>query len=331
MASNGIIAGYYFDSGGGTHGYLRELDGTATIIDAPDAFQGVGGRTTVLAANSSGTTVGNYLGSDGNLHAFSRSATGQYSLLPGLSYYYFGQNGFPTQASTSVLFPTAINDSGIVAGYFYDPNVGVHSFIVPNQGPYDGQPLNTGGPGSGSASGHGFGSWIQYVSPTGDTVGFYRNDQSGLHGFIHHYLDGTVTVVDAPGYSGTDTAGTIVNWIGSDGTVVGSVFTSQVLHSFVRTPDGKYTIFDPPSAGLMWSAAYSANAAGVIAGNFTDAESIRHGYLRNSDGTFTIIDDPNGSQIPNLAGTDITGFNDAGTIVGIYQDAEGIGHAYIRQ
>ena len=329
MASNGIIAGYYFDSGGGTHGYLRELDGATTIIDSPDAFQGAGGKTTVLAANSFGTTVGNYFGSDGTTHAFSRSPTGQYSLLPGLSYYYFGQNGFPTQASTSVLFPTAINDTGIVAGYFYDPNLGVHSFIVPNQGPYKGQPLNTGGPGSGSASGHGFGSWIQYLSQTGDTVGFYRNDQSGVHGFIHHYPDGTVTVVDAPGYSGTDTTGTAVNWIGSDGTVVGSVFASQVYHSFIRTPDGTYTIFDPP--GSINSGALCANASGIIAGDFTDANFVSHGYLRNPDGTFTIIDDPLAAQIPNLAGTSITGFNDAGVIVGIYKDAHGIGHAYIRQ
>src|SRR5690242_3762090 len=49
IASNGIVAGYLFDSSGGFHGYLRQLDGTITIIDAPDAIQGIGGKTTVLA------------------------------------------------------------------------------------------------------------------------------------------------------------------------------------------------------------------------------------------------------------------------------------------
>ncbi|HET6929678.1 MAG TPA: hypothetical protein VFI45_05110 [Candidatus Acidoferrum sp.] len=331
MASNGIVAGYFFDSNGGSHGYLRQLDGTVTIIDAPDAIQGVGGKTTVLAVNSSGVTVGTYLGNDGNPHAFSRSATGQYSLLPGLTYAYFGQNGLPAQASTSLLFPTAINDNGVIAGYFYDPNLGIHSFIIPSEGIFNGQPLDIGGPGSGSASGQGFGTWIQYVAPTGDAVGSYRRDQSGLHGFIRHYADGTVTVLDAPGYSGTATGGTIANWIAADGTVVGSVVNSTgITHAFVRTPDGTYTIFDPPGP-LTWSTASFINVGGVIAGNFTDANSVQHGYLRNPNQSFTIIDEPDGAQIPNLAGTSITGFNVAGTIVGIYQDTHGVGHAYIRQ
>jgi hypothetical protein len=312
---------------------LRELDGTTSVIDAPDAIQGVGGgATTVLAVNSSSTTVGNYAGNDGNPHAFMRSATGQYSLIPGITYYYFGQNGFPAQASTSLLFPTAINDNGIVVGYFYDPNLGVHSFIIPNQGPNTGFPVNYGGPGSGSASGRGFGSWIQYLSPTGDAVGFYRNDQSGYHGFIRHYADGTLTQLDAPGYTGNPSAGTIATCISTDGTVVGSVFdSSQVTHSFVRAPDGTYTIFDPPGTGLMWSAAFSINSNGVIAGSFTDSNSIGHGYLRNVDGTFTIIDDPNSTQVPILGGTNITGFNDAGVVVGLFWNGKGLARGYVRQ
>ena len=46
MASNGIIAGYYFDSGGGTHGYLRELDGTNFILlrTCGDAADGIAER-----------------------------------------------------------------------------------------------------------------------------------------------------------------------------------------------------------------------------------------------------------------------------------------------
>lgn len=326
MASNGNVAGYFFDSGGGTRGYLRTADGTATIIDAPGAVHGVGGGTVVSAVNTSETVTGTYYGADQLNHAFSLSANGQLAPLPAVMYTYLNQFGLPQSAYTSNLSPTAINDDGIIAGYFYDPLLGVHAFIIPTQG----QPISYGGPAPGVPPG--FGTWVHYLSPAGDIVGDFRDSQGVYHGFIRHYSDGTVTTLDAPGYTGTALAGTSANWIGAAGTVVGSVFnSSQVYHSFVRTPDGIYTIFDPPGVGPMGSTAFSVNASGVIAGNFTDANSIRHGYLRNADGSFTIIDDPEAAQIASLGGTIIFGFNDAGVVAGLYWDVNGLAHAYIRQ
>jgi len=71
-----------------------------------------------------------------------------------------------------------------------------------------------------------------------------------------------------------------------DGAIVGTYGdASLVRHGYVREPDGSFvTLDDPDAAALTYSTTnlgttpVSINAAGVVAGRFTDAAGIRHGF-----------------------------------------------------
>jgi hypothetical protein len=90
-----------------------------------------------------------------------------------------------------------------------------------------------------------------------------------------------------------------------------------LVHSFLRTPDGTVTTFDPPGATCslstqnICSGASPITPAGVILGTYADANRF-HGFLRATDGTFTTFDPPD--SIETFAST----INPAGAITGIY-------------
>ena len=54
---------------------------------------------------------------------------------------------------------------------------------------------------------------------------------------------------------------------------------SNVVHGFLRAPDGNITTIDPP--GSIYTDPTSINPAGAIAGYFTDASHVGHGFLRD--------------------------------------------------
>ena len=75
------------------------------------------------------------------------------------------------------------------------------------------------------------------------------------------------------------------------------------------------------------------NDAGVIVGEYRDANLVRHGYTRQANGTLTSFDEPNagtGSTTAGNLGTAPRKINLSGEIVGIYSDSAGVRHAFIR-
>ena len=119
--------------------------------------------------------------------------------------------------------------------------------------------------------------------------------------------------------------------INSSDAIVGTVSTAGASHSFLRSPDGTYTIFDPPGAAAGGSSSTGVNDSGLIVGNYGDANKVMHGYLRNLDGSFTAIDDPNAPQSANSVGTATTRINASGAVVGVFFDALGAGHGFVRE
>jgi len=81
-------------------------------------------------------------------------------------------------------------------------------------------------------------------------TGFYFDTNGVAHGFVRS-PDGKFTTLDAPG-AGTvpdSGEGTFAYGITDAGTVVGPYSdTNGVAHSYVRSPDGKFTTFDAPEA-----------------------------------------------------------------------------------
>jgi hypothetical protein len=118
---------------------------------------------------------------------------------------------------------------------------------------------------------------------------------------------------------------------------------SNVLHGFVRAPDGTITSFDAPGAGRIafcpppvicgnGTQGASINPVGTIAGQYADTGGVFHGFLRSPDGTITTFDAPSAGTSPGQ-GTVVTftdGINPVGAIAGGFTDASSIFHAFVR-
>jgi probable HAF family extracellular repeat protein len=108
--ASGQIVGYYFGSGGISHGFLYS-NGTYTTLDDPLAANG----TYALGINSFGQIVGYYFDANNFEHGF---------LLSGGVY-------APIDIGSTGTFAAGINDSGQIVGGYFDNN-GSHGFFESN-------------------------------------------------------------------------------------------------------------------------------------------------------------------------------------------------------
>jgi hypothetical protein len=143
---------------------------------------------------------------------------------------------------------------------------------------------------------------------------------------------GTFTTFDVPG-SGSNPLSPNPTAINPAGAITGDYFDADnLIHSFLRTPDGAVNTFDPPGAtcGVSTQNACSRpagiNPAGVITGGYSENNGF-HGFLRAPNGTFTTFDPPGGSA-PNF--TIPSGINPAGTVAGSYAGTGFLFHGFLR-
>jgi len=310
----GDVAGYYFDTNGFLHGFIRNAAGAITTVVVP----GNGNHhSMIFGIDAAGDTVGAYFDSLDDEHSFLRSADGTIITFD-------PPNSNPGSGAQS------INDSGTVAGGFLDSN-GAHGYLRASDGTF-----TTFDP-------TGSGTQIEIVIPyqitaSGAVAGTYTDVNGVRHGFLRD-ASGSITILDAPGAVEQTNFGTDVLGINASGTIVGGIGVGIVngigaTHSLVRSADGTYTIFDPPQAGGHSSLAEAINDSGTVVGIYRDANLVRHGYLRQPDGTFVSFDEPNAAQLPLSAtslGTDPRGINANGAVAGFYTDANGVAHGFIWQ
>ena len=135
----------------------------------------------------------------------------------------------------------------------------------------------------------------------------------------------TIITFDAPGAVATFVAG-----INPAGVISGGyVDANNVLHGFVRAPDGIFTTYEAPGAGTdpgQGTGPNGGNTVGDITGNVTDASNLTHGYVRAKDGTITNFDAPGATVAFGTVGF---GMNPAGAIAGIWGDPNMI-HGFAR-
>jgi hypothetical protein len=146
---------------------------------------------------------------------------------------------------------------------------------------------------------------------------------------------------DAPGSGAVSSpvcapsCGTQPYAVSDRGVIVGFYTDTNIVpHGFLRAPDGHFTSFDAPGAGLGYglnqgTAAYSINERGVIAGQFEDSSYVFHGFVRYPDGSFATFDAP-GAGTGAGQGTLGEGINPAGEISGFYIDANNVAHGFLR-
>ena len=204
-------------------------------------------------------------------------------------------------------YPTAINDAGDVAGYYFGVDLVTRSFVRLHDGSFSPpivEPNDTdhftevaGGnnlhtlcgvyAGVGGATYHGF-----FVSATG------------------------FTEFDAPGATST-----FVDGINDAGDFCGSV---DFATAFISV-GGNLTFFSIPGVTTD-NAAQGINNLGQCVGNYTDAAhpASAHGFFRDADGTLTYPIDAPGSFL-----TVLFDINDQGRMVGRYYDHAQVAHALL--
>ncbi len=309
--ANGDTVGYSIDSSGTLHGFIRSAGGTIAPIDAPGAGTGNDLGTVVFAINSSGEAVGSYYDAQDVEHSFIRSSSGTITEFdpPGAigsgagaisdsgavaggyidgngahgflraangTFTTFDPTGIPSEVE--IVIPE-MSANGAVAGTYIDTGGVYHGFLMNS----DGTIAILDAPGAGTASEEG--TQITDINSSGViTGGIYVgivNNVNTTHGFIRA-ADGTYTMFDPP--QGVTSFAYGMN---DSGAVVGTYREANLIrHGYVRAPDGTFTTLDDPDAAQvqytytnLGTVPQRINAAGVVAGLFSDAAALRHAFI----------------------------------------------------
>jgi hypothetical protein len=255
--------GDYADENLVNHAFLRTVDGKITTIDAPGAGAGFIQGTSAGAINPAGEITGWYTDENSVSHGYRRTVTGAFT-------------SFDVPGSGGIQ-PIGINPAGVITGNYFFPagEFFGFEFYVPHGFVRDAK---------GSITLIAPSTWFdiepQAVNPAGIVAGKYQDGPTGLWGFFLRAKDGTITQID--NLPGLNTAISVA--INQEGAMTGwYIDTNPALVSFVRTADGQVSVIADPNAGtgiFQGTQANCINAAGQIAGSYSDPNYVSHGFLR---------------------------------------------------
>jgi uncharacterized membrane protein len=310
----------------------QSADSGIITFDAPGAdttandFNG----TFSTSINIEGVVAGYYIDSTNVLHAFLRSPAGKFTT--------FEAPGADTTAqSFNGTVASGINDLGEVTGYYFDASGLQHGFVRSAAGKFTSFDV----PGSAGLSNP------VAINLEGSVVGYYLDSSSQFHAFLRK-SSGSFVSFDGPGgcNSGTSagcfgTAAFNVNVFGTVAANFADNSSNFVNVGLIRSPAGKLTTYQVPSAGNGPSqgtgcpgCAVGLNASGAIAGIYTDVNNVFHGFLRSPEGEFTTFDAPNAgtasSQGTGCPSDCAVALNDFGEIAGNYIDGNFNFHGFFR-
>ena len=221
-----------------------------------------------------------------------------------------------TGPSGADIIPSAINNSGQIAGRYNDAQGVWHGFRRDPGGAI----ITIDPPGSTGVS-------AATISNTGWMAGTYFTDSATTgdyprqtHGFRFSPDGKSVMTIDVPG-SNSSTTALVVN---ASGQVAGTFLDGNGLHGFLMSADGKsFTTIDalPGNPNTQLS---TLNDAGVTAGYAYGASAERTAWVRTAAGTIT------GFQYPGSNFTSALGINAAGQVVGFYQLGSSAPRAFLR-
>ena len=234
-------------------------------------------------------------------------------------------------------FVAGITDAGLVAGIVVDSNNVSHGYLRSPEGKFE----VFDPPGTAYLSGGG--TTLIGVNEKGAAVGYYIDATETIRAFLRS-PDGKYTTFEAPGAcpgnlpDGCHGSGA---WnINASGVAVGPYEDTSgnfVAHTFIRTPDGKFTTFEVPGSsmeagqGTLPASFSGLNQFGAITGLYYDSNNTFHGYLRHPNGTFVDFEAPGADLITPYNGTFPSSLNNAGTITGYYVDSEHVYRGFLRE
>ena len=208
-----------------------------------------------------------------------------------------------TNGTLSGTVVNGINDSGEVAGYYYD-SAGNHGFVETPSGGFT-TIADPGVVGSTGAIG---------INNAGQVAGAY-SDGTATYGFVETPGSGGFQKISEPSVTGTGS--TIPDGISASGQVIGNYTdsTDPYQHGFIDTPEAGGTSFfaglaDPSTTGS--TIAKGINTSGQVVG-YTTSGGIQTSFLLAPGGGFADFSDPAAPKH-----TIATGINDMGLIAGYY-------------
>ena len=170
-------------------------------------------------------------------------------------------------------YPSGINNSGTVTGFYADANGG-HGFLRGMDGLF----VTFDAPGS-------QGIYPSSINSGGAVAGNYSDTRQ--HGFLRT-ADGSWIPFEVPGTFPSSSENPVC--INDSGTIAGPYFDGKNTHGFLRTVDGSLITIDAP--GSTYTYASGINAGGMVTGIYDDANFNAHGFIRRMDGTWISFDVP---------------------------------------
>jgi len=269
----GVIAGFYADATGLTHGFVRSKKGAFTTFNVPGAVNG----SWPIYLNDAGAIVGYSLDVNLLFHAFLRHPDGTFSVFVGPDSCTSGIPGgcYGSEAAFVSLFGASVgnfeDNSGNFVGHglIREPSGKLSTFDAP-------------GAGSGAYQGTGCPGCNFGVNLWGAIAGSFTDANNAWHGFLRS-PQGTFTTFEATGsgsgaYQGTGCYSDCPMGLNDFGVITGSYSDSNsVQHGFLRTPDGNFETVDPH--GSQGTQPESINDAGMIVGYYIDVNGVYHGFV----------------------------------------------------
>ncbi len=234
----------------------------------------------------------------------------------------------------------SINLEGDVLGFFADSNNVVHTFLCVSgcTSPRTFTTFEAPGAGTANVGNNCFvpqtcqGTYAFSNNALGVIVGFYRDSDNVIHGYVTAPPYRTFTALNEPDAGTGANQGTSATSINLEGEISGNyIDASGVSHGFVTAPPyNTYTSYDPPgSVNTLPAEVLGINLEGALTGTYFDASGVLRGYRRAANGSFTEFN-VTGAGTASGQGTETSGINALGVIMGPYIDSNGVFHGYVR-
>jgi hypothetical protein len=285
--ASGVVTGYYADSSGNRHGFIRSAAGNYTSFDGPGATTNTGkggglSGTLPMSIDAAGDVVGSYTDSSGVRHGFILPA----GSTTATSFDAPGANTTSQKGTIGGTLAASIDPTGsYISGGYTDPSGLDHGFVdyLPLTSVASFTTFSAPNAATSLTAFNFTGTGSFGVNASGTAVGFYVDSNEVLHGFQYaptatptptfNLAQGTYTSAQSVDISDTDSAATIYYTTdGSKPTVNSTKYTEQISVSSTETINA--IALDSTSGGYIESAEASAtytisipsNPAPVIGG-----------------------------------------------------------------
>jgi hypothetical protein len=264
-------------------GYLAASTLLLKEFEVPNSLPST---TTTGNINDSGRMVGSFEGTDGEFHAFIRSADGQS----------FDIFQYPGSFYTVGL---GINGQGDVVGLYSSQPGSILPYLRTADGAYTSLniPLAEGHPIS-----------FLTINDSGQLVGYYQLGTT-FHSFLCANDDQSCSPLSIP-----QTDATVAKAINNLGQVTGYVSIGATIKGFVLNPDGSFQTFSAPDATFS-TMVTGINDLDQVVGTYSGSSG-NHAFMLSLDGSsYLSFDARNGSPGTTFP----TGINGGGAMSGYVQ------------